>query len=73
VPFRRYTAADQAGCLAVYDSNAARFFSPGDRDDLLRFLAAPAGVFGVLTDAAAVDACGGLAEDRQDPRTAVLA
>ena len=73
MPFRAYNAADRDGCLAVYDSNAGRFFSPGDRDDLLRFLAAPSGAYGVLTDEAGqIVGCGGVAADRQDARTAVL-
>ena len=71
--FRPYAPADRPGCLVVYDSNEPTFFSPGDRDDLERFLAAPPGFFGVLADeAGAVAGCGGLAPAREGPHAADL-
>jgi hypothetical protein len=48
--YRPYTPADRDGCLAIFDSNADRFFSPGDRAAFARFLEAPAGFVGVLRD-----------------------
>jgi ribosomal protein S18 acetylase RimI-like enzyme len=73
MPFRRYTAADRAACLAIFDSNAARFFAPGDRQDFLRFLDAPPGFYGVLCDdGGTVLGCGGLATAQTDARVAAL-
>ena len=70
--YRPYQPADRAACLAIYDSNAARFFSAGDREVLAAFLDAPQGFFGVLCeDDGTVVGCGGLGT-RDDGTTAVL-
>jgi ribosomal protein S18 acetylase RimI-like enzyme len=70
--YRPYTSVDIDACLAIYDSNAERFFSPGDRDDFLAFLRSPPGFFGVLCDDAGnVVGCGGVGT-RDEGRTAVL-
>ncbi len=59
--YRPYTAADRDACLAIYDSNAGHFFSPGDRDDFGAFLDALPGFFGVLCeDDGKVVGCGGV-------------
>ncbi len=59
--YRPYSAGDRAACLAIFDSNAARFFSPGDRADFERFLDDPPGVFGVLCDdSGRIVGCGGV-------------
>jgi ribosomal protein S18 acetylase RimI-like enzyme len=64
--------ADQAACLEIYDSNAERFFSPGDRDQFLSFVESPPGFFGVLCDdAGRVLGCGGIGI-RPGTRDAVL-
>jgi ribosomal protein S18 acetylase RimI-like enzyme len=69
---RAYTPADRTACLAIYDSNRERYFSPHDRGDLEQFLADPPGFFGVLCDGAGkVVACGGIGV-RDQGRTAVL-
>jgi ribosomal protein S18 acetylase RimI-like enzyme len=70
--YRAYTGADRAACLAIFDSNAARYFSAGDRSDFERFLDCLPGFFGVLCDdAGRVVACGGVGM-RDEGRTAVL-
>jgi ribosomal protein S18 acetylase RimI-like enzyme len=70
--YRAYTPADRLACLAIFDSNAERYFSPGDRADFDHFLDTPPGFFGVLCDEAeTVVACGGIAV-RDDGCTAVL-
>jgi ribosomal protein S18 acetylase RimI-like enzyme len=70
--YRPYTPADRAACLAVFDGNAARFFSPGDREQFAAFLDAPPGFFGVLCDdAGEVVGCGGVGV-RDGGQTAVL-
>src|SRR5437867_7782445 len=59
--FRPYTPADKAACLAIFDSNAARFFSPSDREDFEAFLQNPPGFFGVLCDEKEmIIGCGGI-------------
>jgi ribosomal protein S18 acetylase RimI-like enzyme len=70
--YRAYTVADRAACLAIFDSNAARYFSLNDRSDFERFLDTLAGFFGVLCDDTGhVVACGGVGV-RDEGRTAVL-
>ena len=58
--FRPYTPADKAVCLTIFDSNAARFFSPGDREDFAGFLQEPPGFFSVLCDEEKIVGCGGI-------------
>jgi len=70
--FRTYTPADRDGCLAAFDSNAERYFSPGDREDFSAFLDELPGFFGVLCDeSGTVVGCGGVGT-RDEGRTAVL-
>jgi ribosomal protein S18 acetylase RimI-like enzyme len=69
--YRPYHPADRAACLAIFDSDAERFFAPGDRDAFAAFLDAPQGFYGVLCeDDGAVVGCGGIAT--HDGRTAAL-
>ena len=59
--FRQYTNADREACLAIFDSNAGRYFSPVDQEDFAAFLDAPPGFFGVLLDdTGSVVGCGGI-------------
>jgi ribosomal protein S18 acetylase RimI-like enzyme len=59
--YRAYSDPDRAACLAIFDSNAVQFFSPGDRAEFEGFLGAPPGFFGVLCeDEGHVVACGGI-------------
>jgi ribosomal protein S18 acetylase RimI-like enzyme len=72
MPYRAYTDADRAACLAIFDSNADRYFSPGDRAEFEAFLDAPVGFFGVLGDnAGRIVGCGGY-RVRDDGQTGVL-
>jgi ribosomal protein S18 acetylase RimI-like enzyme len=71
--YRPYTPADRDACLSVFDSNAARFFSPGDRAEFAQFLEAPPGFYGILCDdAGVVVGCGGIASAKDDPQVAAL-
>jgi ribosomal protein S18 acetylase RimI-like enzyme len=71
--FRPYTNADREACLATFDSNAQRFFSPGDRSVFATFLDTPPGFYGVLVaDAGTVVGCGGSAITKASPEVAVL-
>jgi ribosomal protein S18 acetylase RimI-like enzyme len=72
IQFRPYAPANRAACLHIFDGNAARFFSPGDRTQFEAFLAAPVGYYGVLCDEEEVVGCGGLAPAHGDPTCAVL-
>ena len=59
--YRAYAVVDEPACLAIFDSNAARYFSPGDREQFLAFVQAPPGFFGVLCDdKSRVLGCGGI-------------
>jgi ribosomal protein S18 acetylase RimI-like enzyme len=70
--YRPYHPADRAACLAIYDSNAERFFSPGDREAFAAFLDVLQGFFGVLCDDdGTMVGCGGIGT-RDEGRTAVL-
>jgi hypothetical protein len=61
IVFRSYLPVDRTACLAIFDSNAERYFSPGDREQFLAFLKSPPGFFGVLCDNAdLVVGCGGI-------------
>jgi hypothetical protein len=55
--FVRYSAAHRAGCLAVFDSNADRYFAPFERNLFAEFLDARALAepFFVLLDSAAAN------------------
>lgn len=57
--FRPYTPADEAACLAIFDSNTPPFFDPSERDDLVNFLANLPCPFFVLEQNEEVIACGG--------------
>src|SRR5262245_31298649 len=70
--FRAYTFADELACLAIFHSNAARYFLPGHREQFLAFLQSPPGFFGVLCDDdGQVLGCGGVGV-RPGTRDAVL-
>ena len=58
--YRAYTPADQAACLAIFDSNAERYFAPYERALFETFLDHPPGFFGVLCeDTGTIVGCGG--------------
>lgn len=71
--FRHYTEAYRALCVNILDSNVPRYFSPGDREDFLTFLAdAPQGSYGVLADdAGVIVGCGGIGT-RQEGTEGIL-
>ena len=70
--YRAYLPADRADCLAIFDSNAPRFFASTDRPEFEKFLDNPPGFFGVLCNAAGnIVACGGV-RLQEDGTTAVL-
>ncbi|HYT91317.1 MAG TPA: GNAT family N-acetyltransferase [Gemmataceae bacterium] len=70
--YRPYASDDRPACLAIYDSNAERFFAPGDREVFIAFLERKQGFFGVLCDeSGAVAGCGGIGT-HQDGKLAVL-
>lgn len=70
--YRAFTPQDRAACLAIFDSNAERYFSPHDRADFKEFLERLPGFFGVLCiDSGRVLACGGV-RVRKDGCTAAL-
>src|SRR5262249_24938432 len=70
--YRAYTPPDRDVCLAIFDSNAERYFSPRDRAAFAAFLDDPPGFFGVLCDDdGVVVGCGGVGT-RDDGKTAVL-
>lgn len=74
---RDYLPEDRDACLALFDGNTPRFFDPSERASFERWLAAPAGAYFVLEDAAgAIVACGGYVRGRggeSDPGAAELA
>lgn len=55
---RAYTPADRDACLAIFDSNAARFFQPGDRREYEEFLHQVDAYF-VMEHDSAILGCGG--------------
>ncbi len=59
--FVPYSAVHRAGCLAVFDSNADRYFAPFERDLFAEFLGARAlsEPFWVLLESERVIGCGG--------------
>ena len=57
---RDFRDDDVGGCLAVFDSNVPRFFTPPERPGFLAFLAELPGPYLVVEDdAARIVACGG--------------
>jgi len=65
MPVRDYTPADRDGCLAVFDSNVPRYFTPPEREEFAAFLEALPGPYLVVEDdAGAVVGCGGYAMGR---------
>lgn len=71
--YRAYTPADREACLRIFDTNAERFFSPGDRAQFEAFLRQPVEFYGVLCDDdGRVVGCGGIAPSRTDPHAADL-
>ncbi|HYV37792.1 MAG TPA: GNAT family N-acetyltransferase [Gemmataceae bacterium] len=70
--YRAYTSADRQACLAIFDSNAERFFAPHERAYFETFLESPSGFFGVLCDdQGSVVGCGGFGS-RDDGTTVDL-
>jgi ribosomal protein S18 acetylase RimI-like enzyme len=62
--YRAYQPGDLAACLEILASNQERYFSPGDRERLVGFLANLPGFYGVVEAAQGrVIACGGYAID----------
>jgi hypothetical protein len=63
---REYTTGDRDACLAVFDSNVPRFFTPAEREEYAAFLDAPLpGPYLVVEDeAGVVVGCGGYALER---------
>ena len=60
--YRAYRPDDQAACLAILHSNLDRYFSPGDVEEFLHFLASPPGFYGVLESPdGSIAGCGGVA------------
>ncbi len=59
--FVRYSAGHREGCLAVFDSNADRYFAPFERDLFAEFLGdrALSEPFWVLLESERVTGCGG--------------
>ena len=61
---RPYTPADRGACLAAFESNLPRYFSPDERELFERFLAGGEGEYLVaVDDAGSVVGCGGIAHD----------
>jgi N-acetylglutamate synthase-like GNAT family acetyltransferase len=63
VKLDEYTHADEADCLAIFDSNTPAFFAPQERETFQRFLqglAAPYAYFVVRDEAGKTVACGGI-------------
>ena len=61
---REYTAADREACLAVFDTNVPRFFSPPERIEFEMFLdSLPGPYFVVAGESGRVHGCGGYAID----------
>lgn len=57
---RSYRAADDEGCLAVFDSNVPKFFAPHERAEFAAFLAQSSDPYFVVTDEQGqIVGCGG--------------
>ncbi|MEX0893090.1 MAG: GNAT family N-acetyltransferase [Gemmatimonadota bacterium] len=66
---RAYAPTDRAACLAIFDSNVPRYFTPEERAQFAAWLDAPPGPYFVLADAAeGVVGCGGYALGRAPGR-----
>ncbi len=64
VAAREYEEADMEACLAVFDSNMPKYFTPEERPEFRSFLQALPGPYLVLTDAGSrIIGCGGYAID----------
>lgn len=68
---RPYDAADREACLALFDSNAPRFFDPSERGDFERFLDEMRWPYQVIARDGRIVACGGHAVE-PDGRTVSL-
>lgn len=68
---RPYVAADRAACLALFDSNAPRFFDPSERAGFEQFLDEMRWPYQVIEREGRVVACGGHAVE-PDGRTVSL-
>jgi ribosomal protein S18 acetylase RimI-like enzyme len=72
VTYRAWAIEDRERCLAIFDGNLPRFFTPADRVPFVEFLSRPVGFYGVLADAEGkLVGCGGVAPDRTG-RVAIL-
>ena len=69
--FRSYQSADQAACLAIFDSNTPPFFDPTERPGFESFLERQPCPYFVLEQIGQVVACGGYCT--QENRDIVLA
>ncbi len=68
---RPYAAADREACLALFDSNAPRFFDPSERAGFERFLDEMLWPYQLIEREGRVVACGGHAME-PDGRTVSL-
>lgn len=68
---RTYTPADRDACLALFDSNAPRFFDPSERAGFEGFLDEMRWPYQVIARDGAIVACGGHAVE-PDGRTVSL-
>lgn len=69
ITVRVYAPADRAACMAIFDSNVPRYFTPEERAQFGAWLDAPPGPYFVLTDAAdQLVGCGGYAVGRAPGR-----
>ena len=63
--YRAWAAEDRERCLAIFDGNLPRFFTPADRVPFVEFLAKPIGFYGMLEGPnGQLVGCGGIAPDR---------
>ena len=60
---RPYQASDFDACLALFDSNVPRFFSPEERTDFAEFLRDPTCPYQVVMSGGAIVGCGGIMID----------
>lgn len=70
---RPYTPRDREACLALLRSNVPEHFSPREEAELDAFLSAlPGPYFVIENEAGELWACGGVATEPSDPRSAAL-